>query len=82
MQKSRSLNLFVPPHTPDITMDHRVKPGGDAVGSLWSILHVACRVVGLFGVFHNMSRKHMPLYVAEFQFRYNYRAMRTSSARR
>jgi hypothetical protein len=32
MQKTCSLNLSVPPHTPDVTMDHRVKPGGDAVG--------------------------------------------------
>jgi hypothetical protein len=24
---------------PDVTVDHRVKPGGDAVGSVWSILY-------------------------------------------
>jgi hypothetical protein len=35
-----SLSLSVPPHTPGVTMDRRVKPGGDAVGSLWSILRV------------------------------------------
>jgi hypothetical protein len=40
MQRTCSLSLSVPPHTPDVTMDHRVKPGGDAVDSLWSILHV------------------------------------------
>jgi hypothetical protein len=55
-------------------MDHRVKPGGDPVGSLWSILRVERRVVGSLGAFHKMSRKYMPLYNAEFQFRYNSRA--------
>ena len=74
MQRTGSLNLSVPPHTPGVTMDHRVKPGGDAVGSLWSILRVESQVVGLFGTFHKMSRKYMPPYVAEFQFRYNNRA--------
>jgi hypothetical protein len=34
MQKTGSLSLSVPPHTQDVTMDHRVKPGGDAMGSL------------------------------------------------
>jgi ISXO2-like transposase domain len=28
---------------------------------------------GVVGTFNKMSRKHMPLYVAEFQFRYNNR---------
>jgi len=40
MQRPCSLSLSVPPYTPGVTMDHRVKPGGDAVGSVWSILHV------------------------------------------
>jgi ISXO2-like transposase domain len=28
---------------------------------------------GIVGSFHKVSRKYMPLYVAEFQFRYNNR---------
>jgi len=28
---------------------------------------------GVVGTFHKVSRKYMPLYVAEFQFRYNNR---------
>ena len=54
-------------------MDHRVKPGGDAVGSLWSILLDECRVAGPFGPSTRLSWEYMPLYVAEFEFRYNNR---------
>jgi hypothetical protein len=73
MQRTRSLSLSVPPHTPDVTMDRRVKPGGDAVGSVWSILCVECRSRRIVRRVPQMSRKCMPLYVAEFQFRYNNR---------
>jgi len=40
MQRTRSLSPSVEPHTPDIAMDRRVKPGGDAAGSVWPILRV------------------------------------------
>ena len=73
MRRTRSLSLSVLPHTLNVTMDHRVEPGGDAVGSVWSILRDERRVAGPFGAFCKMSCKHMPLYVAEFQFRYNNR---------
>ena|ERR1700736_4066923 len=73
MQRTRSHSVSVPPHTPDITMDHRVKPGGDAVGSVWSILCVEWRVAGPFGTFPEMNQKYMSLYFAEFQFRYGNR---------
>src|SRR5258708_38007857 len=55
MQRTRSLSLSVASHTPAVTMDHRVKPGGDAVGSLWSILCVEGRVAGRFGTSHKMG---------------------------
>ena len=38
------------------------------IDSFWSLLKR-----GVMGTFHKVSRKHMPLYVAEFQFRYNNR---------
>ena len=41
--------LSVRPQTPGVTMDHRVKPGGDAVGSVWPILNGERRVTGPFG---------------------------------
>lgn len=60
-------------------LPHRVirKSGGDyVVGSVhtntiegfWSILKR-----GVVGTYHKVSRKYLPLYVAEFQFRYNNR---------
>jgi hypothetical protein len=56
------------------TIDH--SKGQYAIGAVhtqtiegfWSIFKR-----GVMGTFHKMSGKYMPLYVAEFQFRYNNR---------
>jgi IS1 family transposase len=59
---------------PHATIDHA--RGQYVIGAIhtqtiegfWSIFKR-----GVVGTFHKMSRKYMPLYVAEFQFRYNHR---------
>jgi hypothetical protein len=40
----------------------------DLTDGFWSIFKR-----GIVGTFHKISAKYMPLYVAEFQFRYNNR---------
>jgi hypothetical protein len=40
MQRIRSLSLSVPPHAPDVTMDRRVKPGGDDHRGLYNSIYV------------------------------------------
>jgi hypothetical protein len=59
---------------PHATVDHN--KGQYVIGAVhtqtiegfWSIYKR-----GVIGTFHKMSAKYMPLYVAEFQFRYNNR---------
>jgi hypothetical protein len=41
----------------------------NTIEGFWSILKR-----GVVGTFHKVSKKYLPLYVAEFQFRYNHRA--------
>jgi len=40
----------------------------NTIEGFWSIIKR-----GVLGTFHKVSKKYMPLYVAEFQFRYNNR---------
>jgi transposase-like protein len=40
----------------------------NTIEGFWSLIKR-----GIVGTFHNVSRKYLPLYVAEFEFRYNHR---------
>ena len=40
----------------------------NTIEGFWSIFNR-----GVVGTFHKVSKEHLPLYVAEFQFRYNNR---------
>lgn len=68
----KHLNKEFPQH---VTIDHA--RGEYVVGAVhtntiegfWSIFKR-----GVIGTFHNISKKYLPLYVAEFQFRYNNRS--------
>lgn len=59
---------------PHATIDHAAKEyvvgavHTNTIEGFWSILKR-----GVVGTFHKVSKKYMPLYVAEFQFRYNNR---------
>ncbi|MEM9111383.1 MAG: IS1595 family transposase [Planctomycetota bacterium] len=55
------------------SMGQYVRPGGittNTIESFWSLLKR-----GVYGTFHNVSRKHLQRYVDEFEFRYNHRKL-------
>ena len=59
---------------PHATIDHSKREyvvgavHTNTIEGFWSIIKR-----GVVGTFHKVSKKYMPLYVAEFQFRYNNR---------
>ena len=64
----------VPAHVPHAVIDHSRKQyvvgavHTNTIEGFWSIFKR-----GIVGSFHKVSEKYLPLYVAEFQFRYNNR---------
>jgi hypothetical protein len=70
MQRACSLSLSVPPHTPAVTMDHRVEP----VVTRWVLfgLYFASNAESSDRSARSKDEsKFMPLHVAEFEFRHN-----------
>jgi transposase-like protein len=58
-------------HGPVTHADHEYVRGSihtNNIDNFWSLLKR-----GIFGTYHNVSRKYLPLYLAKFQFRYNNR---------
>jgi len=68
----KHLNKIFPQHEVINHAAHEYVVGGavhtNTIEGFWSIFKR-----GVVGTFHKVSRKYMPLYVAEFQFRYNNR---------
>ena len=66
--------MTAPPQYKHQTVDHHRKQyvvgavHTNTIEGFWSIFKR-----GVVGTFHQISAKYMPLYVAEFQFRYNNR---------
>jgi len=59
---------------PHMTVDHmqgeyvRGEVHTQTLDSFWALLKR-----GIIGTYHNVSKKYLPLYLAEFQFRHNNR---------
>jgi transposase-like protein len=52
---------------------HRVEANGEVVSTNFAESSFSLLRRGVVGTFHSISRKHLPLYVAEFDFRFNNR---------
>ena len=65
-------------NTDTLTIDRYVRGQVQTqhIDSFWALLKR-----GIVGTYHNVSKKYLPLYLAEFQFRHNIATMRTSSDR-
>lgn len=52
---------------------HRVEPNGEVVSTNLAESSFSLLRRGVIGTFHSLSRKYLPLYVSEFDFRFNHR---------